>query len=151
LSFRLKEKRRKHMKIREVTEEEFRQAIADEEEKAYNTMADILPPDTPVDDSWLFTDTESSNRTYPCVYSRYSNTVWCPASQAEKPTRSLPKTFHCFVKPEVHSLRHATDTVCSGLSMRHTARCYAVVDGKYYIGEHQVGKCPWKTARKETT
>ena len=131
-------------KVKEVTQSKWQQALDAEVSRAIELKDEHGLHDA----RWWLTDNEveTYRETIPCIYDKKGrdDELHCPITK--EPVRFLPRpaTLRSSIKPKVEVLRHAADTTCINLRMSVTVRCYAVVDGRYYITEHKVGKCPWK-------
>ena len=132
------------MKPREVSEKIFWEKVGDEIDRARSHA--IKTGNHPDRLQYWFSEDESGEiNMYPCIYSNDERrTVWCPVTENDYPSLKPPKSMKGKVLQNVGFLRHAADTTCVNLRMNISVRCYALVDDKYFICEHKVGRCPWK-------
>lgn len=133
--------------IKEVSREEFDNLFIVEMKAAKAKADKHLSPHNPIRAAWWISSESGSPFGYPCRYTTEPDIITgiCPITGNEFKKVSLPQTFSRYLKPGVKRVNHASDVTCPNISMRNMVRCYANVKDKYYVCEHRVGRCPWKT------
>jgi len=134
------------IKIKEVSEEEFRRAVDKKYETAWRLAHENIKNSEMCSPQWFFTDNEADYYSYiPCCYQKHGpGYIKCPITEEDRRLKPRPQSFQSHAKTGVQELHHASDTTCININMRSLVRCYAMFEGKYYICEHKAGRCPWK-------